>query len=299
MKKRKTESGKAPSLTVAFRQIVERLIDDDWYMASTKDGSRSYYVIGTKDQSALESEGAELSEFYPERSEVGLLEEWAARSQLADQGLSPRIAEARKKLEEAGVPSARIDSLLYDESDSEEPPIKYTVPPREVATLWSDFFDAVRIANSVGPLPEGVEDNELEVTREKVCLREIASKYPKILKWWSPFHFLTFKDPQIQEASKTRLFVFYRASIVLSASAIETQLKRLFPKDSEKTAKGLSERAHELGYLDESLKEFAARVFWLRNRVAHDNHAPLSDEAGEALDKSRKVVEVLHQIQGD
>lgn len=49
----------------------------------------------------------------------------------------------------------------------------------------------------------------------------------KIVDRWEQLERLPFDDPQLEEASKAFLYGFYRASVVLCASAVETELKQL------------------------------------------------------------------------
>lgn len=73
---------------------------------------------------------------------------------------------------------------------------------------------------------------EASIEREKSCLKQLTNKYSKIVDRWEQLQHLPFDDPQLEEVSRTFLYGFYRASVMLCASAVETQLKLIVPSAS-------------------------------------------------------------------
>jgi hypothetical protein len=101
-----------------LKEIVERLLQDDWYRVSTVDRARKYYIVGCADQAAeLEGEGDFSRLEFPIPTQPGPLSRWAVRSQLADNKPANFLIAARLNLERAGVPPAAIDGFLYGEID--------------------------------------------------------------------------------------------------------------------------------------------------------------------------------------
>jgi hypothetical protein len=119
---------------------------------------------------------------------------------------------------------------------------------------------------------------------------------------------LAFDDPQIQEASKTFLYGFYRSTVVVCASAVETQLKRIAKvhrlttqfsreeSDKDPGAFELIERARAARLLKRDLADQAKDLFWFRNDVAHRKRDPKSDEAKERLGIARMLVTEMMKI---
>lgn len=102
---------------------------------------------------------------------------------------------------------------------------------------------------------------------------------------------MPFDDAQLEEAPRTFLYGFYRASVVLCASAVETQLKRIVP--SAPAVDGpfsLIQSGQTTKLITRDLADIAKDLFRFRNRVVHDNLEPSHDEAKERLGVARMLV---------
>lgn len=195
------------------------------------------------------------------------------------------------------MPLAAIDRFIAGEMDDlSDWKFHPDVSAEERARLLSNFFQAARLSSSDVQSAEldGQEIEEANIAREKNCLRQLTKKYSKIVDRWEQLERLPFDDPQIEEASRTFLYGFYRGSVVLCASAVETQLKHLVP--SAPPVDGpfrLIESAQAARMIDRDLADIMRGLFSFRNRVVHDNLEPSHDEAKERLGVARMLVERL------
>ncbi|HYL36785.1 MAG TPA: DUF4145 domain-containing protein [Bryobacteraceae bacterium] len=281
-----------------MKEITKSLLRDDWCRISTEDGTRKYYIVGCDDQAADLGAEVNFSRFeFPIPTKHGPFTEWAVRSQLADNNRLSYLKRARKNLERAGVPTTAIDRFVAGETDDLS---DWTFDPvlsvEERLRLCSNFFQAVRLnyldAESVEL--DCDETAETNIAREKLCLEEVTNKYSKIVDRWEQLQRLSFDDPQLQEASKTFLYGFYRASVMLCASAVETQLKRLAKSAPERAgAFELIDTAEKAKLIEPDLARHARDLFSSRNRVAHDNRDPSQDRAKEVLGVARMLLSKL------
>ena len=205
------------------------------------------------------------------------------------------LKRERRRLERAGVSAEAVERFFDDDAD--DPRVLY--PPsirlrddklKFMAEFLFPFFEALVVSRR--GLFELDEEQRREVAsaREKLCLRELARKYGKIVDKWEQLDSLPFDDPQLEEATKAYLYGFYRASVVLSASALEARLKRSAGGDRERTYWRLVEDAAVSLAMTPIEIEQTKGVFRFRNKVAHEGHNPSHDEAGEALCKTRDLL---------
>jgi len=296
MQTRRAEvSTPGPRLPVVLKEITEKLLQDDWYRMSTEDRARKYYIVGCADQAAdLDGEGTFSRFEFPIPTKSGPLSQWAVRSQLADNKPAHFLMGARQNIERAGVPPAAIDCFLAGEMDDlSDWTFRREVPAEERARLLSNFFQAARLSFPDAQSVE-LDSDELEeasIEREKSCLKQLANRYLKIVDRWEQLDRLPFDHPQLEEASRTFLYGFYRASVVLCASAVETQLKHIVP--SARDADGpfsIIQSAQEGKLIGRYHADIAKDLFTFRNRVVHDNRDPTHDEAKAWLGYARKLV---------
>ena len=121
-----------------------------------------------------------------------------------------------------------------------------------------------------------------------------TNKYSKIVDRWEQLERLSINDLQLAEASKTFLYGFRRATVVLCASAVETHLKRLVASAPDRAgAFDLIEAAEMAKLIEPDLACYARDLFSYRNRVAHENHDPSHDKAKEVLAVARMLVAKL------
>ena len=92
-------------------------------------------------------------------------------------------------------------------------------------------------------------------------MRELSNRYPKIVDRSEQLEPISPSDTQLEEASRCYLYGFYRASIVLSATALESYLN----PEGEWVVNGFYEhvvqKAVAKGMIDESLGFAAKDVF--------------------------------------
>ena len=262
-----------PRLPEILREIVDKLIDDDWCRFSTQDGSRAWYAVGFE---AYREDLKDKEDFLvldrPETGEGGAEGEWYARSQLA--GKHPNYLDQHRKRfqEKTGVPLEAmadwfkkwIESAM-PESVYDEMPHSELVSPARMIDLYSERFGAFAASwrRQEGRFPEEDEAvrRRIDRGREKHFLRELSNRYPKIVDRSEQLEPISPSDTQLEEASRCYLYGFYRASIVLSATALESYLN----PEGEWVVNGFYEhvvqKAVAKGMIDESLGFAAKDVF--------------------------------------
>jgi hypothetical protein len=133
-------------------------------------------------------------------------------------------------------------------------------------------------------------------------LKELSERFPKVVKRATEFDWLSFSDPQVREASRCYLYGFFRAAVLVSASALEDRLKTLTGTDILERYDVLVDRAYGIAGASGSdparalaLKE----LFKLRNRIAHSGMEATQEDAARALDLVRDTFENLASESGD
>jgi hypothetical protein len=259
-------SAPGPRLPVALKEIAEKLTQDNWCRISTHDGKQTYYIVGCDEQSADIDGRAEFPRWdFPTPTQLGPLSESFSRSQVADKHRD-YVKQAQSDLECVGVPQATIDRLAVLDLDS---PMDWglgaKIPRVERNRLLSNLFQALRVART-GAQECTLDDDEsaeADIVREKLCLQEVAAKYLKIVDRWEQLEWLAFDDAQLQEACKAFLYGFYRASILLCASAVESQLKRI--SGSGKYGSELIKLVEQKGQLGRDQASHCRDLFRKRN----------------------------------
>lgn len=281
-----------PLLPRVLREIAEKLIADDWFRMETQDGSHSYYIVGAR---AYDGEmRGELSFttccIVSPRTDVGPLGEYIARSQTAGEHRD-YLKHARKRLEREGVSPGAIDRFLHGDLDALPDLVPASVSHEESLRMFGDLLDAWRVSqirerDAMAELNDD-ERQEVDLQREKLCLKEIVTRYGKIVDWWEQLDTLRFQDQQLEEGSRAYLYGFYRASVVLSAAALEKHLKRITAVEWLGKYRGLVEQAAAALGLDHAWVDQACSVFQIRNKVVHEGHVPSHDEAKLVLGNAR------------
>ncbi len=303
-------------LPLVFRDIADKLIADDWFKVMSDDGLHSYYVIGAMDYSAERASGARwLKSAATTCGDAGPLAESFVRSQVADR--RDYLNSSRKQLEEAGGSTSKIDRMItygqesvlarWIDGDQEALPDELhdlfgvemaDMTPKQWTTVIH-FLDALAITKSEDPYDkirwalEG-DAQERKTAREKICLREISTKYQKIVERWERLEPLLFDDLQLFEASKAYLYGFYRAAVLLSAAAIEKQLQRIAGSKGERSYRELVYDVAAHKTFDRVWIDQARAVSVTRNKVAHDDYEPSRDEAYSVLINARDVLTKIH-----
>jgi hypothetical protein len=286
-----------PPLQDVLCELVDSLVSDDWCRLSTEDGSRHYYEIGFEAAEAGRKRNADFRILeWPAREPISPLAEWYSRSQVA--GKHPDyVQQARRRLESLGVPPSVIDGFVQAEFDFTGWRWNDSATPEQRLEALHFFMQALNIPTQIGPTAEmdHGEQNEVEVGRQKWFLRELAAKFRRLVNEISAHDPLDFHDPQLEEASRCFLYGFYRATIVLSAEAVDECLKEATGKrdgsyrDRVKTAF----LKCKLGEDYKLLAEPTETLFDKRNRVVHHKWNPTEDEAGQILGMAKKVVDHL------
>lgn len=280
-----------PRLPIVLREIADRLIADDWCRVSSADAA--YYIVGFDAHVADVSGAAEfpISE-WPLPTPVEPIAEHLVRAQLAER--RDYMKKAVKDLEEAGVPRSAIESFLAGEGAA--PRFKESVSREERLRLLSQFLDAWRVS-MIRPGTLGVDVDEIreqqrqvDIAREKLCLRELATEYEKIVDRWEQLEPLPYEDSQLTEASKCLLYGFRRAGVVLCAAAVENRLKRIAGVQGRATWWNLMDEAQTERGLNPDCRARAKFVFDTRNQVVHGGWEPDGDIAAEVLATARGLL---------
>lgn len=212
------------SLAETVEDIADKIIVGDWFTSESDDGSRSFYVIGAAAYwDDVQSGGRFTTCLVAPGSKVGPLADHTVRSQVACGRAQEYLKRERKRLEHAGVSSSVIDRFISGDIDDFAALFPESMTPEDALELISPFLEALRVSR--GPVQlDDEEAQDVAAAREKLCLRELARKYGKIVNRWEQLDPLPFDNPQSEEASKAYLYGFYRSSVVLSASALEGHL---------------------------------------------------------------------------
>ena len=227
----------------------------------------------------------------------GPLSKSVVRSQLAEQ--RNYFEDAHKKLKAAGASASCIDAFLRGDVEGfvKEFRLEPVTSEENWLRLLIDYLEAARLRDGNALVLDKEEAVEASIEREKNCLGQIAKKYTKIVDRWEKLEPLEFVDTQIQEASETFLYGFYRASFLLCASAVESQLKRIAHQSAERVdVPTLMRIVQEDRELDSALLHACKGLFNTRNLVAHANHNPTFHEVEQTLGIARWIVAELRLL---
>lgn len=282
-----------PGLPKLMKSIADKIIDDDWFESESPDGVRSFYVLGAEAYwDDVRTGGTYTTCIVPPGPKVGPLAEHVVRSQVAGSRPEAYLKRERRRLEKAGVSAAAIDRVIGGDSEALGGLFPAAMPFEESLDFLLPFLEALRVSMGAADL-DHKEAGEIDVAREKLCLLEVVRRYAKIVDKWEQLDELPLYDSQLEEASKAYLYGFYRASVVLSASALEKHLKRAAgPVRCNDSSELVEEAAARLG-MGMAWIDQAKHVFWLRNRVVHDGHGPTPDEAKLVLVNARGAIASL------
>jgi hypothetical protein len=202
------------------------------------------------------------------------------------------LGRARLRLERAGVGPAAIDRFLAGDLNLDEWKFSDSTPRKERIKLLSDFMQAVRVCSNTSEVLQLDEEEcrDADLAREKLCLHEISDKYAKIVQRWEPLDPLSFHDPLLEEASRAFVYGFYRATVVLSAVALEDRLKVLTNTEWLISYKELVNAAVAQGVLDYDGAGFAKYVFRKRTDAVHEHASVTPEIARETFFVTRKLI---------
>jgi len=276
-----------------MKKVAHKIVDDDWFESESPDGSRSYYVIGAEAyRDDVSTNGSYTACIVRPGPEAGPLAQHVVRSQVSGSRPEAYLKRERRRLERAGIPAAAIDRVIGGDIEAVASLFPEGMPSEECLDLLLPFLEALLVSKGATDLDhEGAGD--IDAARGKICLLEVVGRYAKIVDKWEQLDELLFYDSQLEEASKAYLYGFYRASVVLSASALEKHLKRAAGVDDFNRYSELVEDAAARSGMGMAWTELAKSVFQLRRRVVHDDHAATHDEAGAVLTNARGAIASL------
>jgi hypothetical protein len=139
---------------------------------------------------------------------------------------------------------------------------------------------------------------ELRRALEARFLKELAERFPKVVKRAAEFDWLPFSDPQLREASRCYLYGFFRGALLLAAAALEGRLKAVAGVERFETYEVLVDLVFgQAGVWGKDAARAAALkdLFRRRNTVAHRGVEPQVTDAARALDLVRGTLEVLSE----
>jgi hypothetical protein len=220
------------------------------------------------------------------------------------------VQQARARLEAAGIEPPLIDRFLerFEAGDVETAFEGWhvNVPGTDRIDALINFMQALAIRRGAAIetfCTDAERKRELDLALEKVYLEQVARLFEGVVKRAGGLDTLAFSDAQLNEASRCYLYGFFRATVLLSAGAVEKCLK---------DALGLGDRDH-VEYkplVDDALSKgklgapvrigaepvhaaYARDIFRQRNLVAHRGQEPSSNAAADLLVKAREVVEFV------
>jgi hypothetical protein len=277
-------------LPSVVRDLVVRLIDDDWVRLRSEDGRDAYYVL----RAAAWWREIERKRTYDmelrKRTRISPIGEHLVRAAIAAVSSDSFVKQAGERLERSGITIEKVTALLAHKGDPEPwPPIS-----DEGRDALADYLEALLAVRAVRGEFDLDADllQEVGVAREKLYLREMAARYSKVVKRSALLEPLGFVDLQLQEASQCYLYGFYRAAITMAAASLEGHLKNRLGVQSFETYSRLVNDAWTQGLLgsDAALVEASDEVFSKRNAVVHKTFAPNKSDAETILALARRVV---------
>ena len=301
-------------LASIFRRVARYLVDNDWVGFETDNG-KEYFILGENAWSEEECErlGIEFRR-QPKSFRPTTLGEHTIRAEVAhDQPPEDYLEVARRELESEGVKKKDIDAFV----DKGEVGFTLGDPFGARFEAFQRLLDSMILGRvSRGDLLPDAEDRQaVESDRERLYLLELARIYPKLLDRSARLTALDFRDDQLNEASRCYLYGFWRATVVLSATALDKTLSSAIDEGAfaERVARHkkqtgrtvhfalLVKQAEEEGLLgkpttmgeEPPYAQKALAVFDLRNRVVHDGLVPDVLQAEKGLLKARTVIEYL------
>jgi hypothetical protein len=286
------------------REIATTLLNGDWTRWADDSRDRFYYIIRKRDHAAEVSDDFSHG-FVLETQQPDVFEDWYVRAALAEEP-ADRLSKARARVVAAG-----IDGTLFDG----------VVEAARTAVSLADFHKVVLEA-----FPQFVTDSRMEAaaallqalridrTRkgdisisekdrpairramEAFFLRELAQRFPKVIKRAVVLDWLSFRDPQLREACRCYLYGFLRAAVLVAAAAVEERLKAVAHVEGLDKYRVLVDSVYGKAGMrkyDSSRASDLKDLFELRNDVAHEAVEPSAEKAAWALTLVRDTLDNL------
>lgn len=286
-------------------ELVKALGGDDWTRYAD-DAGHHYYVLGEAAH-ALEIESGKpfLQMHFFAPAEDGLFEDWYRRAILATE-----LPDYFERARQAGVPPELCDSLSAalgspDPTGAVRMVFEEWLPRLASGHDWEQvtaIAALVRIARTRSGdfLITDEQRGELKRALELYFLRELAGRYPRIVKRAAALDWLSVSDPQIREASRCYLYGFNRSAVLIAAAAVEGALQAIAGDLRCQAGTPYYKPLVEAVYgstgarqVDEARRRALLDLFNLRNKIAHGQHDTSPQEAERALDLAREVVNDL------
>ena len=133
-------------------------------------------------------------------------------------------------------------------------------------------------------------------------LRELAERFPKVVRRASGFDWLSFSDARLREACRCYLYGFFRAAVLVAAAAVEARLKEVGHVKSLESyaalAKSVFGIAGTIKY-DDARVSALTDLFTRRNAIAHEGIEPTAEDAERALELVRDTLEEIAEWDGE
>ena len=231
------------------KEITAALLDADWTRYKSEAGDRHYYVIRERDHAVEVERGQAFDHMVVfARPEQDKFWDWYIRAALAEEP-PDRLAAARKRVVQAGVDPKIFDETMKACAAAESvDDLRAVVDPWVIRFVQNAQFDAL-IALMQAVRIERVRHGHIFVSEadrpelrqavEARFLKELAERYPKVVKRATSFDWLSFSDPQLREAVRCYLYGFFRATILIAVAALEMRLRTVCVGDRTTRTKSL------------------------------------------------------------
>jgi hypothetical protein len=286
------EEALRPSVVQLFEEIVNMILVDDWGSFSSEKEEK-YYIFGL--DGFYRDKGVPLSDECSADKSAKLhfapRMEKHARSLIAAPQLD-YLMVATNRLKAVGIineiTEKEIVRFLQEYSDDDEWLNSHS--PDQSEAIWH-FYDALNThrTNAADQIKR-INDLGIWEVRDKYFLKEISEKYKKLLKRLSRLDPLEFSNPQLKEATYCWLYGFFRATIILSAIALEEAIKKATKINHFDSYEQLVNYAMRSENLTSDEANFAGIVFSNRTRVVHHNYQPSADDAVNTLAMVRGIL---------
>ncbi len=324
MKTKTIEARLGPPLPAVLRELADKLLADDWVRHATADDSSVYYIIGVKAHAADQGGQIEhLSFSVPPGGNVTVLGERQVHAQVASRKPEEYyLRRARKQLESTGIEPGEIDRFLdlFERGEDFSPvvaPWHINQPARFEAFINVLHALALRRGANVDDLAtESERRGAIDAALEKVYLDELSRLFESLVIRAGSLEELEFNDAQLNEASRCFLYGFFRGAVVLSASALETNLRAAVGPSGVERVDRPASTSRKRGFfnllVDEAdaqavlgsrtrpgeeppLVAYSRRIFAERTKVVHKGFVPTKQLAEELLTHTREVIEYIHE----
>jgi hypothetical protein len=208
------------------------------------------------------------------------------------------VEEARRKLEQAGVPAESLDRFL---AGNKRELLTWDLDREEVWGALMELGEALALsARKPSDRLDSEESAEVAREREKLQLREIVSKFGLTVRRVREMDPLAVSDAQLEEATRCYLYGFHRSAVVGAAAALETHLRRATKRspDDRVSYAGLIAGGLSAGALAPDQADSARVIFGARNDVVHKGFEPPTKDVLELLKQARRLIDHLGAAQG-